>query len=115
EPFGDSILLAPLQASQTTTQKIFVPEKCTSEYVVVTDIQPDPTFPLSIASWDDHSVFNDSFSQLLPPPTPTTCDVDKNGQVDRNDLNAILAAGNTAAVSDDPRDADGNGVVTVED
>jgi len=43
------------------------------------------------------------------------CDVDGNEVVDRNDINAIFAARGTAAVADDPRDADGDGMVTVND
>ncbi|MGH7392262.1 MAG: DUF11 domain-containing protein [Candidatus Rokuibacteriota bacterium] len=50
------------------------------------------------------------------------CDVDGNRQVDRNDINAIFAARNTAAPPGDPRDVssplgDGNpdGMITVDD
>ena len=44
------------------------------------------------------------------------CDVDADGDVDRSDVFAIMAARNTPASGpDDPRDADGNGVITVLD
>jgi hypothetical protein len=44
------------------------------------------------------------------------CDVDANCSVDRNDLSLILAARNTPADGpDDPRDADGNGIINVLD
>jgi hypothetical protein len=44
------------------------------------------------------------------------CDVDIDGDVDRNDINLIAAARNTPADGpDDPRDADGDGVITVLD
>ena len=44
------------------------------------------------------------------------CDVDADGDVDRNDINAIFAARNTPASGpDDPRDANGDGVINVLD
>ena len=44
------------------------------------------------------------------------CDVDGDGDVDRDDLSLILAARNTPATgADDPRDADGDGTITVLD
>ena len=42
-----------------------------------------------------------------------TGDLDGDGDVDRNDLNIILAARNTPATGpDDPRDIDGDGTIT---
>jgi len=47
---------------------------------------------------------------------PMTCDVDADGDVDRNDIGLIFAARNTPASGpDDPRDADGDGIITVLD
>ncbi len=44
------------------------------------------------------------------------CDVDGNGQVDRDDIGAIFAArGAQATGPDDPRDNNGDGVITVND
>jgi hypothetical protein len=43
------------------------------------------------------------------------CDVDGNGSVDRNDLSVVFGAHNTAATAGDPRDADGDGTITVND
>ena len=44
------------------------------------------------------------------------CDVDVDGDVDSNDIALILAARNTPANGpDDPRDADGDGFITVLD
>ena len=44
------------------------------------------------------------------------CDVDADGDVDRNDIGSIFAARNTAASGpDDPRDANGDGLITVMD
>lgn len=43
------------------------------------------------------------------------CDVDSNGQVDRNDVNAIFAARGTAVAAGDARDVDNDGSVTVLD
>ncbi len=44
------------------------------------------------------------------------CDIDENGRIDMNDITLILAARNAPAGGpDDPRDADGDGVITVLD
>jgi len=44
------------------------------------------------------------------------CDVDGDGDVDLADINGIIAVRNTPASGpDDPRDADGDGVITVLD
>ena len=44
------------------------------------------------------------------------CDVDLDGDVDRNDIQLIFAARNQPATGpDDPRDADGDGIITVLD
>jgi thermitase len=44
-----------------------------------------------------------------------TCDVTGDRRVDRNDINLIFAARNTPALPGDPRDANGDGQITVED
>ena len=45
-----------------------------------------------------------------------TCDVDADGDVDRLDIGLVFAArGQPASGGDDPRDADGDGVITVLD
>ncbi len=47
---------------------------------------------------------------------PELCDVDGDGDIDRNDVGAIFAARNTSASGpDDPRDANGDGLITVND
>jgi uncharacterized protein DUF1566/thrombospondin type 3 repeat protein len=49
-------------------------------------------------------------------PEPDLGDIDADGDVDRDDLNAILAARNTpASGSDDPRDLDADGMITALD
>lgn len=49
-------------------------------------------------------------------PAPMVCDVDTDSDVDRLDIMAILAARNQPASGpNDPRDADGDGVITVLD
>ena len=48
-------------------------------------------------------------------PTTTTCDVDDNEVTDVRDIRAIAAARNLPANSNDPRDADGNGQINVND
>ena len=55
-------------------------------------------------------VANSAFAQGM------VCDVDVDGDVDSNDIALILAARNTPANGpDDPRDADGDGFITVLD
>lgn len=45
-----------------------------------------------------------------------TCDVDGDGDIDKLDINEVFAArGQNASAADDPRDADGNGVITSRD
>ncbi|MBI1353686.1 MAG: hypothetical protein GC160_05015 [Acidobacteria bacterium] len=43
------------------------------------------------------------------------CDVDDNGQVDRNDVSAITARRNQSALPSDPFDVDGDGMITTLD
>jgi hypothetical protein len=43
------------------------------------------------------------------------CDINGDGQVDRDDIGAIFAARSTRVGPGDPRDVDGNGVITVND
>lgn len=43
------------------------------------------------------------------------CDLDGDGDVDRNDIGIISSARNTFAAAGDPRDIDGNGVIDVND
>jgi len=43
------------------------------------------------------------------------CDVDGDGDVDRNDINLIFAARGTRVQPGDPRDLDGDGLITVND
>ena len=48
--------------------------------------------------------------------SPLACDVDVDGDIDINDIRLVLAARNTPASGpDDPRDADGDGFITVLD
>jgi hypothetical protein len=55
-----------------------------------------------------------------PAPTPSlpgdvACDVDSNGQIDRDDVNLIFGDRGSAARASDPRDPDGDGAITVLD
>ncbi|MGH0037373.1 MAG: hypothetical protein ACQGVK_20290 [Myxococcota bacterium] len=51
-----------------------------------------------------------------PPPPVRLCDVDGDADVDRNDVDAIFAArGEPASGPDDPRDSNGDGLITVND
>jgi cysteine-rich repeat protein len=55
-------------------------------------------------------------AQCTIEPSSTKCDIDRDGDIDRNDINSIFAARNNAASGPtDPRDFDGNGTITVND
>jgi hypothetical protein len=59
-----------------------------------------------------------SFKLPLPcdiPPKLQLCDIDGDSDVDRTDIEAIVAARNTPAGTGDPRDVDGDGTITVND
>jgi hypothetical protein len=57
-----------------------------------------------------------SFTLDVVPRPPMVCDVDDSGTVDTIDIQAVLAArGQTATGADDPRDANGDGVITITD
>jgi len=43
------------------------------------------------------------------------CDVDRDGDVDRNDINLIFGARGSQATSGDPRDSNGDGFITIND
>jgi hypothetical protein len=43
------------------------------------------------------------------------CDINADGVIDRNDINTIFAARGTRTAPGDPRDVDGDGVITVND
>lgn len=51
--------------------------------------------------------------RVAPPPLP--CDINSDGVVDRNDIDAILAALNVTSGLNDPHDADSDGTITVND
>ncbi len=55
------------------------------------------------------------FTVDVAPAAPLRCDVDNDGDVDRDDIMAIFAARNQPAAPGDPRDNDGDGVITVLD
>jgi glucose/arabinose dehydrogenase len=74
---------------------------------VGTAIEPSPRGTLYVVSLSKGAVFEIA--------ARASCDVDGNGQVDRADIAAILAARGTAVGANDPRDADQDGSVTVLD
>ncbi len=58
----------------------------------------------------------DSIGDACDAAEPQACDVDGDGNVDRDDVALVTAARNRPAGGpDDPRDADGDGVITVLD
>jgi len=57
-----------------------------------------------------------ALAMLAPVAQAKTCDVDVNGAIDQKDINLIMAANGTSASGPtDPRDADGDGKITVLD
>lgn len=74
---------------------------------VATGIEPSPAGTLYVVSLSKGAIFEIA--------ARASCDVDGNGQVDRADIAAILAARGTAAGANDGRDADRDGSVTVLD
>ena len=64
-------------------------------------------------------VTSDTAEEVIDPPLVCTCcvcDINGDGEIDISDINAIFAARNTnASGPDDPRDADGDGLITTND
>jgi hypothetical protein len=56
-----------------------------------------------------------NFSASPCPNGRVICDIDGDGEVSRKDIDAILGARGTQATPADSRDADGDGVITVND
>jgi hypothetical protein len=52
---------------------------------------------------------------LALPAWSQVCDVDSDTDVDRLDIDAIMASRNAQAETEDPRDPDGDGVITARD
>jgi len=63
---------------------------------------------------DDGGSGSDTLTVTVQAPAKA-CDIDRDGDVDRNDINIILAARNTRAAVGDPRDADRDRWITVND
>ncbi|MEM7251784.1 MAG: PASTA domain-containing protein, partial [Pseudomonadota bacterium] len=86
---------------------------------LVWDPVPGPlgdTDPITITVSDDGTPVLTDDEVFVITVTPLRGDVDFDGDVDRDDVNLILAARNEpASGSDDPRDLDGDGVITVLD
>ncbi len=75
--------------------------------------------PLKTTKEDLLSLIDNTTKRLetrIVEEQPIPGDIDNDGDVDRDDLNIILAARNTAASGpDDPRDLDGDGMITALD
>jgi hypothetical protein len=84
----------------------------------------------NFVSFDQSSVSEDlraewalRFQDLIDPyvvyqpinPLPLLCDVNGDGVIDLSDVAAIFAARNMVAAPGDPRDVDGDGLITVND
>jgi uncharacterized repeat protein (TIGR01451 family) len=65
---------------------------------------------------DQGDADGDAIGDACDGPEPIACDVDGDGNVDREDIALVTAARNTPANGPaDPRDADGDGLITVLD
>lgn len=92
----------PLAAFQTVTKN--VPFAATGKFIQIqtrlnanTSNQSPVVFDLTVAS------------------AITTCDVDKDGDVDLNDINLVRAGIGQAPTPSDPRDANGDNKITIND
>ena len=81
----------------------------------ITNINPDGTIPLNQKNnWQVSGLNNfrlNEYGQFEGP----LCDIDRDGDVDRNDINLIFAARGTLAVPGDARDYDKDGRITIND
>jgi hypothetical protein len=80
----------------------------------------NPTFtPSTKGTYVFSLVVNDGADKSAPSAVritvPLLCDIDLDGDVDRNDISLITAARNQPAVPNDIRDYDGDGTITVND
>ena len=58
---------------------------------------------------------SDTATKTWTDTPAVACDIDNDGDVDRNDISLITAARNAVALPGDPRDNDANGVINVSD
>jgi uncharacterized repeat protein (TIGR01451 family) len=91
----------------------------TTDTGIVFDGEPGRTYGFLCVARDTarnvevQSLLAEAFTSVAEP---LDCDVDRDLDVDRNDVSLILAARNTRATgADDPRDRDGDGWITVLD
>jgi hypothetical protein len=65
---------------------------------------------------DESPILFDLTVEGVDGPAQQICDVDGDADIDFTDIRAIFSARNTPASGpDDPRDADGNGMITFVD
>jgi hypothetical protein len=110
-----------LQLSWTTFN--VRPNSCTLSGPGVNVVSDGGTIPLTSATSDrtftlrctDPSGTERSVTSTLQPVSSVPCDVDDNGQVDVDDINAIMNARNTPALANDPRNVDSDQIITVID
>ena len=87
----------------------------TADGLTTTFVYPESgTFDVSVRVLDAEGVSALASTSVDVVVLPV-CDVDGNQSIDVNDIRAILMARNQPASPPDPRDANGDGVITVID
>lgn len=61
------------------------------------------------------TIAGNNVTRTWTQPAPTTCDIDRDGDIDINDVNTVRAAIGQTATANDARDANGDGKITVND
>ena len=80
--------------------------------VVLPSNQPVGTFDVSVLN-PDGTLYRQRNALIVSAPGFERGDLDKDGDVDKDDQNILFAARNTPAIGEgDPRDLDGDGVIT---
>jgi hypothetical protein len=100
----------------------FDPTSCVNIDATHTDLNGQDTFLVPNSTFASYWIQKDvefkdpiSIFQLLPAVPLGPCDYNGDGAIDLTDINAILAARNTQVPPGSPGDADGDGIITVND
>lgn len=102
-----------------------LPFRCSFSVDITPSISGKHTLAISDSGFNEEGNYETNLQCLFricpddetpPPPASLPGDIDLDGDVDHDDLDLLLAARNTLAVSeDDKRDLDGDGKITAKD